>query len=267
MSIYLQEAIRASKKEYAEEEEQHHLRHSQEETVTIPARQKHVASKTSSNENPGVRPNSSVHSAPDGSGDCTKRPPDVASSTETPKKLRLRRRAPNQTGGEGGSRESVSNSTRKRTNEVAGASTPAKVLKRSDESKLDQNQNSQSDADTRDCVALLGRVKISPQHGVVRTVNTRAQDADSHLKQDGVTIDGDASSSDDSSVMFEKIVTPQSDKVHSEVRYFPINCFMLRGVWVVGQLGLATSVTYISLFWDCWEAQKCILSNRFLVPF
>ena len=203
----------------------------------ITARQKHVASKTNSSENPGVRPNRSVHSAPDGSGDCTKRPPDVASSTEMPKKLRLRRRPQNQTGGEGGSCDSVNNSTRKRTIEVAGASTPAKVLKRSDESKLDQSQNSQSDVETRDCVALLGRVKISPQHGVVHTVNTRGRDADSPLKQDGVTVDGDAPSSDDSSVIFEKIVTPKSDKVHSEVRYFPSNCFMLKEVWVGGHWG------------------------------
>ena len=236
-SVYLQEAIRASKKEYAQEEQQHDLRHSQEETVTITARQKHVACKTTSRDNPGVRPNSSVHSAPDGSGDCTKRPPDVASSAETPKKLRLRRRAQNQTGGEGGSCDNVSNATRKRANAVVGASTPAKVLKRSDESKLDQNLNSQSDAETHDCVALLGQVNISPQHGVVHTVNTRAQDADSHLTQDGVTVDGDASSSDDSSVIFEKMVTPKSDKVHSEVRYFPNNCFMLREVWIGGHWG------------------------------
>ena len=134
-----------------------------------------------------------------------KKLPDVVSDT---KRLRLRRRGP--LSAENAKRDNGSSSSRKRGSAVL-SSKSENVSKRAGESriKLDQNQNSKDGAACY--VGFFERVQLRSRYDCTDDVKDRVAASDACLPQDGATVEEDRESSDDDSVIFEKIETPKKE--------------------------------------------------------
>ena len=132
-----------------------------------------------------------------------KKLPDVVSDT---KRLRLRRRGP--LSAENAKRDNGSSSSRKRGSAVL-SSKSENVSKRAGESriKLDQNQNSKDGAACY--VGFFERVQLRSRYDCTDDITDHTKNriaaSDACLPQDGATIEEDRESSDDDSVIFEKI--------------------------------------------------------------